>query len=244
MEWLKFGDQNTRFFHERAKTRTRTNTIHSVLDDQNVWQTDPKVIGALFCGYFSGLFTSSGGLCMDHILRFIDPCISDDMNSKLMRPFTREELEKTLFKMPPTKSPGVDGMNAIFFQKFWHVVGDDVSSVCLLILNGDQSVKPFNHTLLTLIPKIKNPSFVSDFRPISLCTVIYKLVAKTFANRLKLVLPSVISPTQSAFVPRRNIHDNVMIGFELMHYLKRLNPDDLWCIALKLDMAKAYHRVE
>lgn len=88
VEWLKFGDQNTRFFHEGAKTQTRTNVIHSVLDDQNVWQTDPEVIGALFCDHFSGLFTSSGGHCMDRILRFIDPCISDVMNSKLMHPFT------------------------------------------------------------------------------------------------------------------------------------------------------------
>lgn len=87
------------------------------------------------------------------------------MNERLLLPFTRYELEKILSQMPPTKSPGDDGMNALFFQKFWHVVGDDVSSVCLQILNGLLSVKPFNHTLITLIPKIKTPSLVSDFRP-------------------------------------------------------------------------------
>lgn len=147
--------------------------------------------------------------------------------------------------MPPTKSPGADGMNVLFFQKYWHVVGDDVSSVCLQILNGLISVKPFNHTLISLIAKIKTPSLVSDFHPISLCSVIYRLIAKTFANRLKFILSSIISPTQSAFVPHCHILDNAMMSFETMFVVKRLKSvDDPQALALKLDMAKAYDRVE
>ncbi|VVA40325.1 PREDICTED: reverse mRNAase, partial [Prunus dulcis] len=85
---------------------------------------------------------------------------------------------------------------------------------------------------------------VTDFRPISLCTVIYKIIAKAFANRLKFLLPSVISESQSAFVPQHLILDNVMAAFETMHFMKSLKKGQQTKMAIKLDMAKAYDRVE
>ncbi|CAL8114477.1 unnamed protein product [Prunus armeniaca] len=88
------------------------------------------------------------------------------------------------------------------------------------------------------------PTIVSDFRPISLCTTIYKLVAKTIANRLKNVLPVVITENQSAFVPNRMILYNVMAAFETMHTIKGVKKGRDVKMALKLDMAKAYDKVE
>ena len=119
-----------------------------------------------------------------------------------------------------------------------------MAAICLSILNGASSVQPFNHTLLALIPKVSSPTTMVDFRPISLCNVIYKLVAKTLANRLKKTLPHVISITESAFVPNRNILDNVMVGFEVMHFVKRICGEGTCAMAIKLDMAKADDRVE
>ena len=84
-------------------------------------------------------------------------------------------------------------------------MGDDVVFVVLDFLNNGNMLPEINHTNIVLIPKVKNPQKMSEFRPISLCNVIYKIISKVLANRLKQVLPDIISPTQSAFVPSRLI---------------------------------------
>lgn len=76
-----------------------------------------------------------------------------------------------------------------------------------------------NDTHICLIPKTKNPQKVTEYHPISLCNVIYRILAKVLANRLKKILPRVVSNSQSAFVPRRLITDNVLVAFETMHHI-------------------------
>ena len=80
-------------------------------------------------------------------------------------------------------------MNALFYQKFWHIVGNDVTAAVLDFLNSRNMVPEINHTHIVLIPKVKSLEKMSDYRPISLCNVIYKIISKVLANRLKLILP-------------------------------------------------------
>lgn len=101
-----------------------------------------------------------------------------------------------------------------------------------------------NHTNIALIPKKKKPESLHDFRYISLCNVVMKLVTKYIADCLKPILPSIISPAQSTFIPGRLITNNALIAFELFHTMKTNNARNLSCFVLKLDMSKAYDRVE
>lgn len=106
-------------------------------------------------------------------------------------------------------------MPSLFFQKYWHIVADSVSSVIMQVLNSSHFPEGFNPTFITLIPKRDKVSRVKDFQPISLCNVLYKLVTKIIANRLKIVLPKVILKTQNAFVLKRQISNNILVAYEL-----------------------------
>ena len=101
-----------------------------------------------------------------------------------------------------------------------------------------------NHTFITLIPKVKNLEKVFEFRPISLCNVIYKIVSEVIANRLKPLLNDIISETQSAFTASRLITDNILIAFESLHHMKTSCTGRSGYMTLKLDISKAYNKVE
>ncbi|KAL5580322.1 hypothetical protein UlMin_012764 [Ulmus minor] len=106
------------------------------------------------------------------------------------------------------------------------------------------SLASTNETFITLIPKVKSPNRITDYRPISLCNVIYKIISKMLTNKLRLVMNSIISEEQSAFIPGRLISDNAIIGFECLHAIKRKRSKKKGYLALKLDMAKAFDKVE
>ena len=150
-------------------------------------------------------------------LNAVECMVTDDMQEFLSTEFTAEEVKVALFQMGPTKSPGLDGMNALFYQKFWHVVGESIVIAVLDFLNNGNMLPNINHTNIVLIPKVKNPKRMSEFRPRSLCNVIYKIISKVLANRLKQILPQIISPSKSAFVPGRLITDNVLVEYETLH---------------------------
>src|ERR1044072_9743703 len=84
------------------------------------------------------------------------------------------------------------------------------------------SPEGINQSLIVLIPKIKKPMHASHFRPISLCNVIFKVITKTIANRLKLVLSDVISEAHRTFVPGRLITDNSLISFKCLYYIQMI----------------------
>jgi hypothetical protein len=127
------------------------------------------------------------------------------------------EVSSAIHQMAPMKAPGPDGFDALFFQKNWATIGMEVCMVALFSLNSGVINKELNSTYIALIPKIKNPTSVMDFRPISLCNVVYKIISKVLANRLKKILPHIISPYQSTFIPGRLITDNILAVYETLH---------------------------
>ena len=146
--------------------------------------------------------------------------------------------------MAPLKSPGLDGMPPIFYQHYWSLVGSDVVDDILFFLNSGNLPPSLCHSFTTLIPEVNNPKYISQYRPISLSNVLYRIFSKVLANRLKKVLPHLVSEQQSAFVKDKLISDNIMVAFETLHYMRNHSLGETWYMALKLDMSKAYDRVE
>jgi hypothetical protein len=123
------------------------------------------------------------------------------------------------------------------------VIGKEVCKIVLFCLNSNRSLETINDRNIVLIPRKNISSQVTDFRPISLCHMIYNLVAKVIANRLKRVLPHIISPNQSALVADRGIFDNVVAAYEILHTMNSMKRKRSFMV-LKLDMSKAYDRFE
>ena len=241
---IRDGDKNTKYFHHKASQRKRRNCIKGLLDENGVWKKGREEMFEVVHQYFAGLFTSDNPVDMGEAVEGLQSCVSEAMNERLVLPPSGEEVREALFSMHPNKAPGIDGLHALFFQKFWHIVGPDVILFVQDWWNGGVDLSALNKMCIVLIPKCDSPKSMKDFRPISLCTVVYKILSKTLANRLKVVLPSIISPNQSAFVPRRLITDNALVAFEIFHAMKRRDVRGDGVCALKLDMSKAYDRVE
>jgi hypothetical protein len=138
-----------------------------------------------------------------------------------------------------------DGLRQLDRQSTsWSMVHNDVCKAVLDFLNSGTSNADINMTNIALILKVNHPTPITEFRPISLCNVIYKFIAKVLANRLTKVLAEIISPSQSAFIPRRLITNNVLIAFEALHTMDTWLKGKEGYMAMKLDKSKVYDRVE
>lgn len=170
--------------------------------------------------------------------------ITKEMKQRIERDFTVEEVERALKEISTHNSLGLDGFGAGFYKNYWEIVGRETSKAVLEFLNGRKIDRQLNHTYLALIPSVSSPISMNNCRPISLCNVLYKLMSKVLANKVKGVLHDIISSNQSVFILVRLITDNIIIAYELLHSMKSKHKWKIGSMAIKLDMAKAYGRLE
>lgn len=158
-----------------------------------VWCTDTRGIATIVEAYYKDQFIGSSDLSMEGMLASVDNVVMKEMARSLMCSYTEEEVWVALFQMHPSKSLGPDGMYPFFFQKFWHIVGHDVTTAVLSVIHSGRYLHKMNYTHIVLIPKKKNPQHITNYRPISLGNVISRIISKVLANRMKPILPNVVS---------------------------------------------------
>lgn len=206
--------------------------------------TDEGEIETLITNYYKQLFHSNVGGRHNEVLQHVVPRVTAELNNMLQQEYTDEEIKKALDGIGDLKASGSDDMPSLFYKQFWHVVGEDVIREVKSFVQGRAMPEGWNNTVVVLIPKVPQPEHIKDLRPISLCTVIYKVASKVLSNRLKVILPEIVSLNQSAFVPGRLITDNVLLAYEFTHYMKTKRTGMDAYAAIKLDMSKAYNWVE
>ncbi|CAA7031857.1 unnamed protein product [Microthlaspi erraticum] len=242
--WLREGDRNTKFFHATTKQRRARNRITKLKRNDGTWAETDDGIERVATEYFQTLFTSSAPNNFSDALRYVTERVTHTMNVALTKPPSNDEIKRAINEINPEKAPGPDGMTSLFYQKFWEIVAEDVICMVKDFFSTGSLDLSLNKTSICLIPKTERPREMTEFRPISLCNVCYKIISKILCRRLKKFLPSLISETQSAFVAKRLITDNILIVQEAFHAL-RTNPI---CkskfVAIKTDMSKAYDCVE
>nr|XP_009611922.1 uncharacterized protein LOC104105365 [Nicotiana tomentosiformis] len=155
---------------------------------------------------------------------------------------TEAEVLQSLKDLLADKAPSIDGFLAEFFKQYWHLIGKEVKKATMQFFQTGKLLKKVNCTTVTLVPKVKNPTFVKEFRPRACCTTLYKLIAKVITARLKLVVDYLVGPSQSTFIKGRNILDNVIVAHEMVqcYTQKGVSPRCL----VKVDIRRAYDSVK
>ncbi|CAJ2657203.1 unnamed protein product [Trifolium pratense] len=201
------------------------------------------MIEQILVDHFQSLFTKQNTHNITETVQVVKGKVSIDMQQMLSEVYTKEEVFQAIKDMKALAAPGPDGLPALFYHNYWDIIGPDITRMVLHVLNENGDPSQFNSTHICLIPKTNHPSTPDDFRPISLCNVTLKIITKTLANRIKTILPEIISPNQSAFIQGRLITDNTIIASDIFNYLSHTNRKNGF-VGIKTDMAKAYDRVE
>ncbi|XP_019190786.1 PREDICTED: uncharacterized protein LOC109185261 [Ipomoea nil] len=210
--WLQGADRNTKFFHQYATHRKRKNSIVRLKDRNGVWKEGDGLV-SLVTDYYKQIFQTNGDIGAFQV-DTLSPRVTRAQNDDLLRPFEPAEVKHALFAMGKDKSPGPDGMNPGFYQSFWDLIGKDFTDFVLACLSQSSFPPELNDANIVLISEKAAPELVADLRPIALCNVVYKVMAKMIANRMKPLLDDIVSESQSAFLPGRLILDNILIASE------------------------------
>lgn len=248
LQWAMHGDLNTKFFHSTTVSRRLRNRIEALQTQNGSWIHTEHDIRRAFVLYFKGIYCQQQGITGQisphtfHILQHQLPKVSAAQAQLLTTPPTASEIRGVAFGLGPDRVPGPDGLTARFVQKYWPLLE---SAVVAKVFNFFQTFEltpsvASSHTVL--VPKVPNASKTCDFRPINVCNVIYKIISKLLAKRLKLLIPLLVHPNQTAFVPGREISDNVILLREIIHaFGSRFYKGAAFC--LKSDLSKAFDRM-
>jgi hypothetical protein len=190
--WLREGDRNTKYFHRRASWRRRKNRIRRLRREDGTWTSDPSEMENLARDFFQKLYTREDVIQTAPVIDTMRTCIDADMNDRLCAPFSEKEISDALFQIGPLKAPGPDGFPARFLQRNWDLLKEEVVHAVQMFFATGIMPEEVNDTAIVLIPKKNDPEILKDFRPISLCNVVFKVVSKCLVNRLRPVLQDII----------------------------------------------------
>lgn len=198
--WLAAEDRNSGYFHAVYKGKRARNRI-AVIEkaDGTPLYEEADIVGEI-TSYFQNIFTanSTPGHSFEPstvVEQALTPCISAETNDSLIKVPSAEEVRVAIFSVHPDKAPGPDGFSACFFQSNWSTVGPIVTKETQDFFRSGALPEHINDTHVRLIPKVQSPKLVSDYRPIALCNVVYKLISKILTLRLKPILHGIISGT-------------------------------------------------
>ena len=217
--------------------RRHRNKIRCIKDTVGNWLTEENEVKEYIRNGFKSLYTTEltvSARTLD-VSTFSCCFLTSEDRAKIDCELSMEEIRSGLWALKPFKAPGPDDLHAGFYQHFWLEVRSFVCEEIKRIFEHGMVPSYLNETLISLIPKCQNPESLSNYRPISLCNSVYKVVSKIIVARIRPYLSNLISPVQTAFVPDRRGTDNVLIAQELFYALDK-KKGRTGFMAIKLDL--------
>ncbi|XP_072087958.1 uncharacterized protein [Arachis hypogaea] len=217
--------------------------VHRLYVRDGSWSTDPDILQEEALSFYKSFFGTTVEVEVDCFGDVPMPTLSTEACARLIDPVFLAEVKLAVFSMSPFKAPGPDGFQAYFFKEYWEIVGTEIWNIVRSAFLGEFLNHSIMETLIVLIPKIDNPTFMKDFRPISLCNVVYKIITKVLTNQLRPFLPDIVSPLQGGFILGRGALDNNIVTKEILNFMKHTKSKK-GTLAFKIDLEKAYDRVD
>jgi hypothetical protein len=224
--WAKYGDEKPNFFHRIATERHRKNSIATLTNaDGLVLKKHNEKSYALFQLYKSRL-----GMSADHTMIFNlgELFIPIEGLQSISAPFTKEQIDKVIKKIPTDKAPGPDGFNGCFIKTCWEIIDPEFYKLFQEFAEGKAFLDCTNNSFITRIPKKQSPSTVNDCRPISLLNSCLKLLTKLLADRLNQWILKLVSANQYGFIRGRTIHDCLAWSFEFIYQCQKSRREQNW----------------
>ncbi|GJR11579.1 RNA-directed DNA polymerase, eukaryota [Tanacetum coccineum] len=238
IKWAIEGDENSKYFHGILNKQRSRSAIRGVLASGN-WIENPILVKHEFLNHFKHRFERPNKTRPSITMNFprhLNSVQQSDMEADV----TTDEIKKAVWECGSDKSPGPDGFSFGFYRHFWYIIQEDVVAAVRHFFHSGTIPKGCNSSFIALIPKIPDAKMVKDFRPISLISSLYKIIAKILANRLVTVLGDLINEVQSAFVADRQILDGPFILNELLQWCKLKKKQSF---IFKIDFEKAFDSV-
>jgi len=235
-------DAPTAYFFNLEKVFKKQNEMYCLTTPDGLKTCDSRKMRKIAVDFYSELYkkedTDNG--CTLQLLQQL-PTITEEQSRTLDSALSFQELTEAVTQMSTGRSPGIDGLPVDFYKAFWKIIGRDFYEVVQKCFNDKLLPKSCQRAVLALLPKKGDLSLLKNWRPVSILTSDYKIIAKLLANRMKCVLGDIIHQDQSYCIPGRTIHDNIFLIRDILDYSK-LYEENIGF--LFLDQEKAFDRVD
>ncbi|KAL3677972.1 hypothetical protein R1sor_020928 [Riccia sorocarpa] len=244
--WLREGEAPTRYFYSQAKTKFARETIQALQIDEGERTTSRREIIQKVEDFYTHLYereetTAEVLQARREALQTLTRKVTPDQDIKVAVSPTREEIDLIVKILKADKGPGLDGVTAEALRSCWDFVNNDCYAMIHNFWETGQLIQGTRTAVIKLVPKNDNKESLGNWRPLSLMSITYKIIAKIIAERIKKFLPDLVDPQQVGFIPDRNISSNLLI---LRLGKDWANMSQQKCIFLKLDFIKAYDRID
>ncbi|CAM2116774.1 unnamed protein product [Caretta caretta] len=234
--------RGSRFFYALEKTRGAKKHVTCLLAEDSAPLTDLVEMCERARDFYTSLFSPDPtDPCACRVLWEELPTVSVGDQDRLELPLTLAEFSEALRRMPTNKSPGMDGLTVEFYRAFCDILGPDLATVWAESLQGGVLPLSCRRAVFALLPKKGDRRDLRNWRPVSLLSMDYKIVANAISLWLGSVMADVIHPDQTYTVPGRSIFDNLFLVRDLLELGCR---DGLSFALLSLDQEKAFGRVD
>ncbi|XP_020695252.2 uncharacterized protein LOC110108798 [Dendrobium catenatum] len=236
--WLTHGEEDVGFLYAKIRSRNNRNIIKEITTGDGHF-FDFNDISKAVVNHFKMLYNPIAPPLILPLDLPTGNLVPSHFQSMLVAPISFEEVKSAIFDGKVTSTPGPDGFSYAFYRKTWHILGTQVFDAVNSFFTSGSLPKGVKATAITLIPKCSHASNINDFRPISLCNIFYKIIAKIIAERLKKVLPHIIHESQSDFIANRCSTDYIILASKILRDFK--GSQKSFCA--KLDIKKAFDSV-